>query len=183
MSADSGLASGTSFGPYATEREALAAPMPRAVARLHDERRVRPGDPDHLVRSAQLDALRAACVAAGVTLGAFDESVLTWFASWEPSSTQVVVGIIHRAVSAGANAQRHACDRCGFTASTADVSLFWGVGVQAECRDTAACEKRTRRAERLRAAVAAVEWARNSGDGSVDFSAIDELTEAAGAVV
>jgi hypothetical protein len=90
----------TTHGPYDTEREALAAPLPCAVAGLHDAGQVRPGDPDRLVRNAQLDALHAACTAAGVTLGAFDERILTWLASWEPATTQVIVGIIHRAACA-----------------------------------------------------------------------------------
>jgi hypothetical protein len=37
---------------------------------------------------------------------------------------------------------RHACDRCGAVSQLAEVYLFWGVGVQVECRDRAACSER-----------------------------------------
>lgn len=93
------------MGPYDTEAQAQAEPMPQAVAALHDAGRVRSGDPDHLARTTVLDALLRACDRAGVELGAFDARVLAGTA-WrsEPTTVQVVIGLISRAYAAGREA-------------------------------------------------------------------------------
>ena len=46
-------------------------------------------------------ALVNACTRAGVELGVFDERILCWLSRWEPSTVQVVVGLISRANRAG----------------------------------------------------------------------------------
>jgi len=84
-------------GPYNTEAEALAEPMPQAVRMLHASGRVRTGDPDHLVRDTVLRALTDACARAGVPLGDYDRSTLTWLAGWETSAAQVIIDLITRA--------------------------------------------------------------------------------------
>lgn len=84
-------------GPYETEAEALAGPVREEVRALHAGGAVRPYDPDHLVRDAQLRHLEAACAAAGVELGAFDRRILAWLAGWESSTVQVIIGLIARA--------------------------------------------------------------------------------------
>lgn len=88
-------------GPYDTEAQALAEPMPRALSRLHAEDRIRSGDPDRLARNTVLRALLNACADAGVEVGAFDRRTLAWLADTEDSSAQVVIGLISRAYAAG----------------------------------------------------------------------------------
>jgi hypothetical protein len=84
------------FGPYETEAATYAEPMPARVHALHEAGRVRSGDPDGVARDAKLAALLEACEAAGVELGGFDRATLEWLAGWEPSTVQVLVGIISR---------------------------------------------------------------------------------------
>ena len=75
------------FGPYATEREAIA-----------DSRDVLDLPPG--IREwdrALVRKLHEACVAAGVELGAYDERIVSWIARWEPQAVQVIVGLISRA--------------------------------------------------------------------------------------
>jgi hypothetical protein len=88
-------------GPYRTERDALAEPMPREVAALHDAGRVRSGDPDWLVRDTVLRHLIDVCAASGVELGAYDRGILTWIAGWEASTAQVLLDLVARAYAAG----------------------------------------------------------------------------------
>lgn len=88
-------------GPYGTEREVRREPMPLAVAALHAAGLVRSGDPDGLVRRAQMSALVEACEAAGVALGGYDLRVLDWLAGWESTTVQVVADVIRRAGSGG----------------------------------------------------------------------------------
>ena len=97
------------MGPYQTEVEALAAPMPREVRALHDAGRVRSGDPDRLVRNTVLRHLLAACQAAGVEVGDRDRVTLTWLAGWEDVTAQVVIGLITRAHQGG---RRHLAAEC-----------------------------------------------------------------------
>lgn len=85
------------MGPYSTEEAAAAEAMPRAVALLHSSGLVRSGDPDGLVRRAQLAALIGTCEAVGVDLGAYDVRVLEWLARGEACAVQVVAGLIARA--------------------------------------------------------------------------------------
>jgi hypothetical protein len=88
-------------GPYETEEQALAEPMPREVAALHDAGLVRTGDPDRLVRNAVWRHLAGSCEAAGVVLGTFDRRTLDWLCGWEPSTAQVLIGVVTRAHVAG----------------------------------------------------------------------------------
>lgn len=89
------------MGPYDTERQVSAEPLPREVAALHDAGRVRSGDPDRLVRNTVLRHLTAAFDEAGVPLGAYDLRLLGWLADWEPTTTQQVIDWIRRAHAAG----------------------------------------------------------------------------------
>lgn len=45
--------------------------------------------------------LESACLAAGVTLGAYDQGILLWLAGFEPSTCAVVASLIARAHEAG----------------------------------------------------------------------------------
>lgn len=89
------------FGPYETEQQTWAEPMPRELRDLHDADRIRSGDPDHVARDAVLRHLLAACAESDVELGAFDHRILTWLAGGEDSTAQVVIGLIRRAHAAG----------------------------------------------------------------------------------
>lgn len=77
----------TPFGPYATEREAIA-----------DARDVLDLPPSvEMWNRASAAKVRAACVAAGVDLGNYDERIIDWLSRWEPQAVQVIVGLISRA--------------------------------------------------------------------------------------
>lgn len=89
------------MGPYESESQAAAEPMPRQVAALHAAGRVPSGDPDRLVRDTILGALLAACDDCGVRVGALDRRTLVWLAGWEDTTAQVIVGLIRRAHAAG----------------------------------------------------------------------------------
>jgi hypothetical protein len=91
----------TPFGPYETEQQTHAEPMPQAVRTLHRTGRVRSGDPDRLVQATVLHHLLDACHATGVALGARDLLTLEWLARGDTSSAQVVIGLITRAYAAG----------------------------------------------------------------------------------
>lgn len=91
-------------GPYNTEAQTWAEPMPQAVRALHDAGKVRPGDPDGLVRGRKVYALFLALEDAGVETGQYDNQVLGWLVDWEPSTVQVVIGLISRAYEAGRKA-------------------------------------------------------------------------------
>lgn len=73
-------------GPYATEREAIA-----------DARDVLDLPPSSEWDRASAAKVRAACVAAGVELGDYDERIIDWLSRWEPQVVQVVIGLISRA--------------------------------------------------------------------------------------
>lgn len=88
-------------GPYATEADALAKPMPREVAALHDAGRVRSGDPDRLVRGTKMRHLVDTCRDCGVDLGDLDWRALAWLAGGETHVVQAVIGLIRRAHTAG----------------------------------------------------------------------------------
>lgn len=94
-----------SDGPYATEAEARDAPMPQEVAQLHRQGRVRSGDPDGMERDTVLRHLLAACEESRVELGAYDRRVLAWLCRWEPTTVQVVIGLVQRAHEAGREAR------------------------------------------------------------------------------
>jgi hypothetical protein len=83
----------TGTGPFSTETEARAAaralggePRPGWSILSEDQRR---------------RMLTAACEAAGVTLGAYDERIIGWLAGWEDETCAVVAGIVTRAFIAG----------------------------------------------------------------------------------
>lgn len=94
------------MGPYNSEREARAEPMPQAVKALHNAGKVRSGDPDRLVRNTVLDALLLACHEAGINLGDYDTKVLVGIARGETSTAQVLIGLISRAFEAGKTAEK-----------------------------------------------------------------------------
>lgn len=93
------------MGPYETEDQTLPEPLPQTMRRLHDQGRIRSGDPDRLARNTVLKALLDACAEAGVEVGAFDRRTLSWLADWETSTAQVVIGLISRAYAAGREAR------------------------------------------------------------------------------
>jgi hypothetical protein len=80
--------------------------MPRQVAEL------RPGTADDTKRAA----LIVTAATAGVELGDFDRQVLSWLAKWEPSTVQVVIGLITRAHAAGRAAATEANEPADRTA-------------------------------------------------------------------
>jgi hypothetical protein len=86
-------------GPYETEADALDGPVRQEIRALYEDGRVPAGDPDRLVSGTQLRHLEAACRDAGVDLGAFDREILGWLAGYEPSTVQVIVGLIARAAA------------------------------------------------------------------------------------
>src|SRR5215207_6129414 len=88
-------------GPYQTETEVHAEPMPREIAALHRAGRVRSGDPDRLVHDTVLRHLIAACDDAGVELGAVDRRTLDWLVGWEPATVQLIIDLIRCAHAAG----------------------------------------------------------------------------------
>jgi hypothetical protein len=91
-------------GPYQSERDAAAEPMPRAVRALHDDSRVRSGDPDRLVATCVMGHMADTLAAAGVELGAFDRRIVAWLCGYEPATVQVVLGLVARAHAAGREA-------------------------------------------------------------------------------
>jgi hypothetical protein len=91
----------TGYGPYETEQDTHAEPMPQAVRDLHRAGLIRSGDPDRLARDTVLSHLIAACHDAGVTIGARDRRTLQWLARGDTSTAQVVIGLISRAYAAG----------------------------------------------------------------------------------
>lgn len=99
-------------GPYETERQALAEPMPREINALRDADRIPAGDPGRLVGSTVLRHVEQACAEAGVVLGTYDRRILAWLAGWsEPANSQVVIGLIRRAYAAGREAAAEAHDQ------------------------------------------------------------------------
>lgn len=92
------------FGPYETEAQTWAEPMPSHLRALHDADRIRSGDPDHVARNAVMLHLETACDESGVELGAYDRRILTWLADGEDSAAQVVIGLIRRAYEEGRTA-------------------------------------------------------------------------------
>jgi hypothetical protein len=80
-------------GPYDTERDAAYAA--RSLGG--------PARPGWSILSAEQNRhlLTGACQAAGVSLGAWDERILTWLAGFEDSTCAVVAGLMTRARAAG----------------------------------------------------------------------------------
>lgn len=82
------------MGPYDTEAQTRAEPLPMARAAAG------PGLPPGTGRIVALDHLLGACREAGVEVGEYDRQILTWLAGWEPTTVQVVIGLITRAAAA-----------------------------------------------------------------------------------
>jgi hypothetical protein len=91
------------YGPYGTEQQTYNSPLARAVQAAEPGRGV----------SAQLnqDHLASALADARVTLGSYDVRILNWLIRFEPSTVQVVIGLISRAYAAGLNADSAAVAR------------------------------------------------------------------------
>ena len=89
-------------GPYDTEAQAMAEPMPVEARMLHSDHRI-PADQIGK-RAAQLAMrhLLAACTTADVEVGAHDQRVLSWLTRWEDDTVQVIIGLIARAHAGGA---------------------------------------------------------------------------------
>jgi hypothetical protein len=88
------------FGPFKTERDASNSPAARAVYAAFD------ADPGvGKMRPHNLAVLIAACEAAGVVLGEYDERVLAGAAYSEPATCAVLAGIIRRAAARPAAAE------------------------------------------------------------------------------
>jgi hypothetical protein len=77
------------FGPYATEREAIADAFDPRNAQL-----VKTWGHQATANGIKL---RDVCEEAGVELGAYDERIVDWLSRWEPQAVQVIVGLISRA--------------------------------------------------------------------------------------
>ncbi len=45
-------------------------------------------------------------------------------------------------MTTGTDERRQTCDQCGTTLPLADLNLWWGAGVQVECKDREACAAR-----------------------------------------
>jgi len=76
-------------GPFQTEREAR-----NAARHIYDSP---PGTGAWGTGNHRL--LKNGCLAAGVTLGAYDHGTLLWLADFEPSTCAVIAGLIARAGS------------------------------------------------------------------------------------
>lgn len=79
-------------GPYEDERQAAAT-----VREVYD--RARLGERGTMGQFNR-DRLTAACAAAGVRLGAYDERIIAWLAGWEPETVAVLVGLVLRSARA-----------------------------------------------------------------------------------
>lgn len=88
-------------GPYASERDAAAAAMPRAVRDLYATGQVRSGDPDRIVATTVMGHVAEVMAAAGVQLGAFVRRIVAWVCGFEPTTVQVFLGLIGRAYESG----------------------------------------------------------------------------------
>lgn len=80
---------GAAPGPYETETQAHAD-----CRDVYDQAHTQPQGA--MWRSNE-ERLLAACKAAGVELGAYDARILSWLAVWEPTTVQVLIGVIDRA--------------------------------------------------------------------------------------
>lgn len=88
-------------GPYATEKDAAAEAMPRAIRDLRVANRVRSGDPERIVATTVMGYLDDAMAAASVQLGDFDRRIVAWLCGYEPTTVQVVLGLVGRAFESG----------------------------------------------------------------------------------
>jgi hypothetical protein len=82
-------------GPYESRDGARRAPE---VAAAYDRFA---GDQSGGLATAGLAMLLGACEDAGVTLGAFDQRILTWLAGFDIEASAAVAGIIRRAAEGG----------------------------------------------------------------------------------
>ncbi len=86
-------------GPYATEADAMAEPLPLAIVALYNAGLGRAGLGD----TARLSALTLACEAAGVEPGTYGLRVLHWLSRCETGAVQVIADLIIRAAAARAS--------------------------------------------------------------------------------
>jgi hypothetical protein len=84
----------TGAGPFATEQQAHAASW---YARQGQS---------GATGAANHAQLTAACAAAGVQLGSYDEAIIAWLAGWEPATCAVIAGFITRGTAG-------ICGNCG----------------------------------------------------------------------
>lgn len=82
--------------PLETEKQARGLPEVRAAWAAFDANPGAGRMAPHLARM-----LTDACEAAGVTLGAYDQRIVTWLGGWEPATCAVFAGLIRRAYAAG----------------------------------------------------------------------------------
>jgi hypothetical protein len=84
-------------GPFESEREARES---EAVQAVWTAWRAGPGVGK--MAAPNLAMLAAACEAAGVQVGAYDQRILAWLSGWEPQTCAVIAGLITRAAAGGA---------------------------------------------------------------------------------
>lgn len=83
-------------GPYDSKADTYAEPLPSLVRAIHDA-----GLHGNQVREACAEAVLKACHDAGVEVGLYDAHIIDWLANCEPSTVQVVIGLIVRAHESG----------------------------------------------------------------------------------
>lgn len=81
------------YGPYDSERQTHDSPLLRDIGDVTPARNVHTS----INRMHLTKALRK----ADVNLGTHDRRIVDWLAGWEPSTVQVVIGLISRAYAAG----------------------------------------------------------------------------------
>jgi hypothetical protein len=89
------------YGPFESEREALAARAAAVVQAAYD---AHPNDRTAASRE-RLRLLTEACEAAGVDLGDYELRLFGWLSQWETGQCVALAGIIRRAAAA-AGAER-----------------------------------------------------------------------------
>jgi hypothetical protein len=89
-------------GPYETEAQAMAEPMPVEVRMLDSDHRIPAGQMGDRSAQIALRHLLEACATADVEVGVHDRRVLSWLTRWEDDVGQVIIGLIARAHAGGA---------------------------------------------------------------------------------
>ena len=87
--------------PLQSEDQARSLPVVAEIFRAVTE-----GRRQGVMEAGCKQMLRDACSSAGVELGAYDQSVLSWLSMWEPVTVAAVAGWIGRAYAAGRVAVR-----------------------------------------------------------------------------
>lgn len=127
------------------ERITVHGPYDTDTAAMRDAAHVNQAARDHRYPPAEMHALTpfhsvaripvadrineglllAALGGAGVELGAYDRRIIGWFAGWEPSIVQVVIGWIERAHAAGHGAGNLAANWAHHVAAQREPVLHW----------------------------------------------------------